>query len=52
MVTIMQQEDSKIASAIEKILPEIARAIDATSQRLENGGRLFYRGHLGPSRHP
>lgn len=44
MVTIMQQEDSKIASAIEKILPEIARAIDATSQRLENGGRLFYLG--------
>ncbi|WP_270528530.1 N-acetylmuramic acid 6-phosphate etherase [Mitsuokella jalaludinii] len=44
MVTIMQQEDSKIASAIEKILPEIARAIDATSQRLENGGRLCYLG--------
>lgn len=44
MVTIMQQEDSKIASAIEKILPEIARVIDATSQRLENGGRLFYLG--------
>lgn len=44
MVTIMQQEDSKIASAIENILPEIARAIDATSQRLENGGRLFYLG--------
>lgn len=44
MVTIMQQEDSKIASAIKKILPEIARAIDATSQRLENGGRLFYLG--------
>lgn len=44
MVTIMQQEDSKIASAIEKILPEIARAIDATSQRLENGGHLFYLG--------
>ena len=44
MVTIMQQEDSKIASAIEKILPEIARAIDATSQRLENSCRLFYLG--------
>ena len=44
MVTIMVQEDSKCASAIEKILPEIARAIDATSQRLENGGRLFYLG--------
>ena len=44
MVTLMQQEDSKIASAIKKILPEIARAIDATSQRLENGGRLFYLG--------
>ena len=44
MVTIMQQEDSKIAAAIEKILPEIARAIDETSQRLERGGRLFYLG--------
>lgn len=44
MVTIMQQEDSKIAAAIEKILPEIARAIDETSQRLEHGGRLFYLG--------
>ena len=37
MVTIMQQEDSKITAAIEKILPEIARAIDETSQRLERG---------------
>ena len=44
MVTIMQQEDSKIAAAIEKILPAIARAIDETSQRLERGGRLFYLG--------
>ena len=44
MVTIMQQEDSKIAAAIEKILPEIARAIDETSQRLKRGGRLFYLG--------
>lgn len=44
MVTIMQQEDSRIASAIEKILPEIAQAIDETSQRLEAGGRLFYLG--------
>lgn len=44
MVTIMQREDSKIAAAIEKILPAIAQAIDATSQHLENGGRLFYLG--------
>ncbi len=44
MVTIMQQEDSKIADAIKKILPEIAKAIDETSTRLKNGGRLFYIG--------
>ena len=44
MVTIMQQEDSRIALAIEKILPEIAKAIDEISLRLKNGGRLFYRG--------
>ena len=44
MVTIMQQEDSKIAAAIQKILPDIARAIDETSLRLQKGGRLFYLG--------
>ena len=44
MVTIMQQEDSKIAAAIQKILPDIARAIDETSLRLQEGGRLFYLG--------
>lgn len=44
MVTIMQQENSKIAAAIQKILPDIARAIDETSLRLQEGGRLFYLG--------
>lgn len=44
MVTIMQREDSKIALAIEKILPEIAKAIDEISLRLQNGGHLFYMG--------
>lgn len=44
MVEIMQQEDSKISAAVKKILPEIAKAIDETSKRLKNGGRLFYIG--------
>lgn len=44
MVTIMQAEDDKVSAAIRKILPEIARAIDATAARLADGGRLFYIG--------
>ncbi|RGS72842.1 N-acetylmuramic acid 6-phosphate etherase [Mitsuokella sp. AF21-1AC] len=44
MVTIMQAEDAKVSTAIRKILPEIARAIDATAARLADGGRLFYIG--------
>lgn len=44
MVAIMQAEDAKVSEAIRKILPEIARAIDATAARLAAGGRLFYIG--------
>ncbi len=41
---VINNEDKKVAEAVEKVLPAIARAIDATVERLERGGRLFYIG--------
>ena len=41
---IINREDKKVAEAIEKILPAIARAVDGIVERLERGGRLFYTG--------
>ncbi|HEY8560033.1 MAG TPA: N-acetylmuramic acid 6-phosphate etherase [Pyrinomonadaceae bacterium] len=43
-VRLINEEDKKVASAIEKVLPEIAAAIDRIVERLQNGGRLFYVG--------
>ena len=43
-VRLINDEDKKVAFAIEKILPEIASAIDEIVKRLQNGGRLFYIG--------
>ncbi len=44
MVKIINEEDQKVALAVEQALPEIARAIDAIVERMEKGGRLFYTG--------
>ncbi|HEU0184783.1 MAG TPA: N-acetylmuramic acid 6-phosphate etherase [Blastocatellia bacterium] len=41
---IINNEDKKVAEAVEKVLPAIARAVDAVAERLERGGRLFYIG--------
>ena len=41
---LMNEEDKKVALAVEKILPDIARAIDLVAERLQKGGRLFYLG--------
>ncbi len=43
-VRLINLEDSKVASAVEKVLPEIATAIDKIVESLQNGGRLFYVG--------
>ncbi len=43
-VRLINHEDKKVAFEIEKILPEIASAIDKIIERLQNGGRLFYIG--------
>lgn len=41
---IINAEDKKVAEAVEKVLPAVARAVDGIVKRLERGGRLFYTG--------
>lgn len=40
----VNREDAKIAAAINKVLPEIARAIDTVADALRGGGKLGYFG--------
>lgn len=44
MVRLMNEEDKKVAYAVEKVLPEVAKAIDLTKERLRLGGHLIYCG--------
>jgi len=41
---LINQEDSTVAAAVEKALPQIARAIDEVARALRRGGRLIYVG--------
>lgn len=41
---VINQEDKKVAAAVERALPQIARAIDAIAAAIGNGGRLIYAG--------
>lgn len=41
---IINVEDATVAGAVERVLPQIARAIDWIAEALGNGGRLFYFG--------
>ncbi|HVE57115.1 MAG TPA: N-acetylmuramic acid 6-phosphate etherase [Pyrinomonadaceae bacterium] len=43
-IRLINDEDKKVALAVEKVLPEIAQAIDQIVERLNRGGRLFYVG--------
>lgn len=44
IATIINNEDSKVAAAVSKALPQIAQAIDAVADALRSGGRLIYIG--------
>ncbi|MGL4687921.1 MAG: N-acetylmuramic acid 6-phosphate etherase [Fusobacteriaceae bacterium] len=44
MVKIMNDEDKKVAEAVEQELPQIAEAIDGIVERMKKGGRLIYIG--------
>jgi N-acetylmuramic acid 6-phosphate etherase len=43
-VRLINDEDKTVAAAVEKVIPEIAAAVDKIVERLKNGGRLFYVG--------
>ncbi len=44
IISSINEEDQKVASAVNKILPSIEKLINAVYLRLNNGGRLFYIG--------
>lgn len=44
MLRIINEEDKKVALAVETILPQIAQAVDAISAAFLQGGRLIYCG--------
>ena len=41
---LMNREDLKVVAAVERVLPEIARAIETVTERVKAGGRLIYIG--------
>jgi N-acetylmuramic acid 6-phosphate etherase len=41
---VINAEDAKVASAVARAVPQIARAIDAVADALRRGGRLIYVG--------
>jgi N-acetylmuramic acid 6-phosphate etherase len=41
---IINHEDSKVAAAVKKALPEVALVIDSVARSLRDGGRLIYIG--------
>lgn len=44
IVRLMNREDGKVAAAIRRELPQIAKAVDAIVQSIRRGGRLIYVG--------
>ena len=44
ILRVINKEDKTIPLAVEKILPDIAKAVELITSRLGRGGRLFYIG--------
>ncbi|MFC0179854.1 N-acetylmuramic acid 6-phosphate etherase [Thorsellia kenyensis] len=44
MLEIINGEDKKVALAVEKVIPEIAKAVDKIVEAFKIGGRLIYAG--------
>lgn len=44
MLALINREDAQVAVAVEKVIPQIADAVDMIAAALPNGGRLFYVG--------
>ncbi|WP_305845203.1 N-acetylmuramic acid 6-phosphate etherase [Photobacterium leiognathi] len=44
MLKVVNQEDQKVALAVEAIIPEIAKVVDLIAEAFQSGGRLIYTG--------
>lgn len=44
LLTVMNEEDAKVAGAVKKEIPQIAQAVTAITESLKKGGRLIYMG--------
>lgn len=44
MLQVMNDEDAKVAQVVRAALPQVAKAIDAVVNGIQNGGRLIYVG--------
>jgi N-acetylmuramic acid 6-phosphate etherase len=44
IITLINDEDRRVAEAVALVLPQVAEAVDRIVERLSNGGRLFYVG--------
>ena len=44
MLALINREDAQVAMAVERVIPQIAGAVDMIAAALQNGGRLFYVG--------
>ncbi|MGB2088538.1 MAG: N-acetylmuramic acid 6-phosphate etherase [Psychroflexus salarius] len=44
ILTSINQEDQKIATAVKKVIPQIENFIHVLVKKMQNGGRLFYIG--------
>ncbi|WP_104039981.1 N-acetylmuramic acid 6-phosphate etherase [Vibrio hyugaensis] len=44
MLQVINQEDQKVAIAVQAVLPQIAQTVDVITQAFANGGRLIYMG--------
>ncbi|MCM3698367.1 N-acetylmuramic acid 6-phosphate etherase [Paenibacillus macerans] len=44
LLTVMNEEDAKVAGAVKKEIPQIAKAVTAITDALRRGGRLIYMG--------
>ncbi|GAB4518468.1 MAG: N-acetylmuramic acid 6-phosphate etherase [Anaerolineae bacterium] len=44
MLHVMNEEDAKVALAVQQVLPEIAQAVEAITDQIRKGGRLIYIG--------
>jgi N-acetylmuramic acid 6-phosphate etherase len=44
IITMMNEEDKKVALAVEQVLPDVERAVNFVFESLKKGGRLVYIG--------